>query len=124
MAQALQSTLAALLGPSGVEAGAGWRWGLGRSGWAQAHATNLEVFLEAVELEPVGEFEGTHVTALSVDFPLAISDDGAQVLEGVTGAQQFVPYPLPVAGQNGKWSRALKARSRPGRPRMPTGSGK
>ena len=30
LAQALQSTLAALLGPSGVEDGAGWRWGLGR----------------------------------------------------------------------------------------------
>ena len=73
------------MGPSGVEAGAGWRWGLGRSGWAQAHATNLEVFLEAVGLEQVGEFEGTHVTALSVDFALEISDDGAQVLEGVTG---------------------------------------
>jgi len=36
LAQALQSTLAALLGPSGVEDGAGWRWGLGRRGWAQA----------------------------------------------------------------------------------------
>jgi hypothetical protein len=34
----------------------------------------------------VGEFEGPDVTALSADFPLEISDDGAQVLEGVTGA--------------------------------------
>jgi uncharacterized protein YdeI (BOF family) len=50
-------------------------------------------------LEQVGEFEGTHVTALSVDFALEISDDSAQVLEGVTGAQQFVPHPFPVKGQ-------------------------
>jgi hypothetical protein len=50
-------------------------------------------------LEQVGEFEGAHVTALSVDFPLEISDDGAQVLEGVTRAQQFVPHPFPIEGQ-------------------------
>ena len=72
---------------------------MGAAGGAQAHATNLEVFLEAVGLEQVGEFEGTHVTALSVDFALEISDDSAQVLEGVTGAQQFVPHPFPVKGQ-------------------------
>ena len=70
----------------GVGEREGWRWGLGRRGWAQAHTANLEVFLEAVGLEQVGEFEGPDVTALSADFPLEISDDGAQVLEGGPGA--------------------------------------
>jgi len=50
---------------------------------AQAHTTDLEVFLEAVGLEEIREFEGSDVAALSADLPLQIGDDGAQVVEGV-----------------------------------------
>jgi hypothetical protein len=46
-------------------------------GHAQAHTTDLEVFLEAVGLEEVGEFEGADVAALSADLTLKIGDDGA-----------------------------------------------
>ncbi|HSX81984.1 MAG TPA: hypothetical protein VLQ80_25905 [Candidatus Saccharimonadia bacterium] len=68
-------------------------------GWAQAHPADLEVFLEAVWLEEIGKLEGAHVAALRLDFPLEISDDGAQVLEGVTCAQYFVPHAFAVKGQ-------------------------
>ena len=47
------------------------------------HPTNLEVFLEAVGLEEVGEFEGAHVAAPRPDFPLEVVDDPAQVRQGV-----------------------------------------
>jgi hypothetical protein len=64
-----------------------WRWGWGGTGWGwrpQAHATDLEVFLEAVGLEEVGEFEGADVAALGADLALQIEDDGAQILKRVT----------------------------------------
>jgi hypothetical protein len=47
----------------------------------QSHATDLEVFLEAVGLEEVGEFKGADVAALSADLPLQISDERAQIVE-------------------------------------------
>jgi hypothetical protein len=59
----------------------------------------LEVFLEAVGLEEVGEFEGADVAVLGADLPLKIEDDGAQILEGVAQPQQFIPHPFPVKGQ-------------------------
>ena len=66
---------------------------------AQPHAADLEVFLEAVGLKEVGEFEGADVAALRADFPLQIEDDGAQIWQGVAQAQQFIPHPFPVEGQ-------------------------
>jgi hypothetical protein len=49
-------------------------------------------------LEEVGEFEGADVAALGADLPLEIGDDGAQLLERVAQAQQFIPHPFPVEG--------------------------
>jgi hypothetical protein len=99
LAQALQGTLATLLLLSVRQ---GWRWrrgGLSWRGHPQAHPTDLEVFLEAVGLEEVGEFEGADVAALSADLPLEIGDHGAQILARVAQAQQLIPHPFPVKGQ-------------------------
>ena len=65
---------------------------------SQRDATDLEVFLEAVWLEKIGEFESAHVTALGADFALKIGNDSAQVCQGVTGAQEFIPHALTVKG--------------------------
>jgi hypothetical protein len=59
----------------------------------------LEIFLEAVGLEQVGEFEGADVAALGADLALKIGDDGAQILEAVAGAEQFVPEAFAVKAQ-------------------------
>jgi NifB/MoaA-like Fe-S oxidoreductase len=59
----------------------------------------LEVFLEAVGLEEIGEFESADVAVLGTDLPLKIEDDGAQILEGVAQTQQFIPHPFPVESQ-------------------------
>ena len=84
---------------AGVRAGAAGNGGgaLGRR--SQRDATDLEVFLEAVWLEKIGEFESAHVTALGADFALKIGNDSAQVCQGVTGAQEFIPHALTVKGQ-------------------------
>ena len=58
---------------------------LGRRRRAQTDATDLEVFLEAIRLEEIGEFEGADVTAIGADFALEIGEEGAQVVEGVAG---------------------------------------
>ena len=70
-----------------------------RRGRAQAHATDLEVFLEAVGLEEVGKFKGADVAALGADLPLEIGDDGAQIVERVTQAQQVEPHAFAVEAQ-------------------------
>ncbi len=49
---------------------------------------DLEVFLEAVRLGEVGEFEGADVAALGADLPLETGDDSAQIRERVAQAQE------------------------------------
>jgi hypothetical protein len=80
--------------------GEGWRgrrWGRGR--WFQADLADEEVFLKAIGLEEVGEFEGADVTAALPDLALQISDDPAQVLGGEAGPQPFIPLTLAVKAQ-------------------------
>jgi hypothetical protein len=60
---------------------------------------DLEVFLEAVGLEEVAQFEGADVTAAGADFALEVGDHGVEVLEGEASAQQLVPHPFAVIGQ-------------------------
>jgi len=92
----------ALTAPFLLGAVQGWSRRLWRLGWrrgSQAQAADLEVFLEAVGLEEVGEFEGADVAALSADFTLEVANDGTDVVEGVAGAEGFEPHPLAVEAQ-------------------------
>ena len=41
----------------------------------EANAADIEIFLEAIELEQVGEFQSADISALCTDFLLEISDD-------------------------------------------------
>ena len=59
----------------------------GRRWRAETKAADVEIFLETVGLEEMGEFEGTDVAALGADLTLEIADDGAQILERVAQAQ-------------------------------------
>jgi len=69
-----------------------WAWRLG----SETDAADVEVFLEAVELEEIGEFEGADVATGMADFPLKIAHDLGQVSEGKAGAEELEPEPLPV----------------------------
>ena len=51
----------------------GRRWGRGRGRRFQPHAADVEVFLEAIGLEQVGELEGADVAAAFADFALQVS---------------------------------------------------
>jgi hypothetical protein len=49
---------------------------LGMRDWRlETHAADIEIFLEAIELEEVGEFQSADISALCTDFLLEISDD-------------------------------------------------
>ena len=99
MAQLRQGVLTATL-LFGRRAAWGEGEGFGVRGFGpEAKAADIEIFLETVGLEQVGEFEGADVAAPSPDLTLKIGDDGAQILEGVAQAQQFIPHPFPVKGQ-------------------------
>jgi hypothetical protein len=41
----------------------------------ETNAADIEIFLEAIELEEVGEFQSADISALCTDFLLEISDD-------------------------------------------------
>ena len=79
-------------------AGGGWDGGSG-FGATQTHPTDLEVFFETVGLEKIGELESADVAMSGSDFALQIDNDGAQVFQGVTGPQQFIPQAFSVKGQ-------------------------
>jgi len=84
--------LAALFAELGAEAGLlilEWRGSLGVR--FESEAADLEVFLEAIGLKQVREFESTDVATAVADFALEISNDLTEVLEGDAGAEQFVP---------------------------------
>ena len=49
---------------------------VGMWGWRlETNAADIEIFLEAIELEEVGEFQSADISALCTDFLLEISDD-------------------------------------------------
>src|SRR2546425_11677515 len=100
MAQLRQGLLpAALLLVRRAACGQGeGRLGARRLG-SETKVADVEIFLEAVRLEEVGEFESADVAALSADLTLEVGDDGAQILERVAQAQQFIPAPFPVKAQ-------------------------
>ena len=41
----------------------------------ETNAADIEIFLEAIELEEVGEFQSADISALCTDFLFEISDD-------------------------------------------------
>ena len=70
-----------------------------RSRRFQTHASDIEVFLEAIGLQQIGEFERADVTPALTDFTLEVSDDPAQVLQGKARPQPLIPLPFPVKAQ-------------------------
>jgi len=59
----------------------------------------LRSFLEAIELQEVGEFESTDISALGADFLLEISDYTLQVFSAEAGAEELIPEPFAIEAQ-------------------------
>jgi hypothetical protein len=97
--QTVEGMLAAVFTLSGV---GGWRgcwWWRGFRRGTKAEAGDLEIFFEAIGLEEVGEFEGTDIATALADFALEVGDDGGQIVQGMTGTEQFEPESFPVVTQ-------------------------
>ena len=67
--------------------------------WFEPHTADVEVFLEVIQLEEVGEFEGADVAPGVADFPLEIAHHADQVGAGKARAGELKPEPLPVKTQ-------------------------
>ena len=70
-----------------------------RSGRAQAHATDMKIFLEAIRLKEIGELERADVATLGPDFTLEIANNRAQVIQRIAGPQEFKPHAFALESQ-------------------------
>lgn len=70
-----------------------WRWR------TQSDPADGEIFLEAVGLKEVGELEGADIAAAGPDLALEVGDEMTEVVEGVTGAQEFEPQSFAVVAE-------------------------
>jgi hypothetical protein len=62
-------------------------------------AANVKIFLEAIELEEVGEFECADISALCTDLLLEIGDHALQVFSAEAGAKELIPEPFAIEAQ-------------------------
>ena len=72
------------------------RWSRGARRRLQAHAADVEVFLEAIGLEEIGEFESADVAPAGTDLALEVAPDAADILLAEAGAQELVPEAFTV----------------------------
>jgi hypothetical protein len=73
---------------------------IGTRGWRlETDVANVEIFLEAIELEEVGEFEGADISALCTDFLLEIGDHALQIFSAEAGTEELIPEPFAIEAQ-------------------------
>jgi hypothetical protein len=70
-----------------------------RGGWLETDAADVEIFLEAIKLQEVGEFESADISALCMDFLLEISHYALQVCGTEAGAEELIPEPFAIEAQ-------------------------
>ena len=81
-----------------------WRWlgcRLGRpKRGLETHGTDIQIFLETVQLQEVGKLERADVSALGADFLLEISNHALEVSGTEAGAEELIPEPLAIEAQS------------------------
>src|SRR5216684_3178947 len=78
----------------------GGRRSLGRRfGRVELNAADIQIFLETVELEEVGELESSDISASLADFPLEIADNSLEIGFVEPGVEELIPEPLPIKAQ-------------------------
>ena len=63
---------------------------------SEPNTADVEIFLEAVQLEEIGQFERPDIAARMTDFLLEVTDDLDQMVPGKAATQELIPKPLPV----------------------------
>ena len=71
----------------------------GRFGWMELNPADVEVLLEAVGLEEVGEFQGPDIPAALPDFTLEVADDPLDIALVESRLEKLVPQALPIKAQ-------------------------
>ena len=78
-------------------------WMDGRIGtWAcglESDAADVEIFLEAIELQEVREFQRADISALCTDFLLEIGEHALQVFSAEAGTEELIPEPFAIEAQ-------------------------
>jgi hypothetical protein len=73
---------------------------MGRRGRGfETDAADVKIFLEAIELQEVGEFESADISALCTYFLLEISDYALQVCGTEAGTEELIPEPFAIEAQ-------------------------
>ena len=73
---------------------------IGRRGYGlETDAADVKIFLEAIELVEIGEFQCADISAFSTDFLLEISDHALQVFSAETGAEELIPESFAIEAQ-------------------------
>ena len=65
----------------------------------ETNAADIEIFLETIELEEVGELQSADISALCTDFLLKISDYALQVCGTEAGTEELIPEPFAIEAQ-------------------------
>jgi hypothetical protein len=65
----------------------------------ETDVADVKIFLEAIELEEVGEFESADISALCTYFLLEISDYALQVCGIEAGMEELIPEPFAIEAQ-------------------------
>ena len=65
----------------------------------ETDAADVEIFLEAIELQEVGEFQRADISALGTDFLLEIGQYAFQVFSAEAGAEELIPEPFAIEAQ-------------------------
>src|SRR4029077_4120035 len=65
----------------------------------ETDASDVKIFLEAIELVEIGEFQCADISAFSTDFLLEISDHALQVFSAEAGAEELIPESFAIEAQ-------------------------
>ena len=100
LGQDFQGAPPARLGLLGIERGLGTgrsgAWGFGR---VELNAADIEILLEAIDLEEIGELEGADVSASLADFALEIADDALKIRLVEARVEELIPEPFSIKAQ-------------------------
>ena len=65
----------------------------------KSDVANVKIFLEAIELQEVGEFECADISALCTDLLLEIGEHALQILSAEAGTEELIPEPFAIEAQ-------------------------
>ena len=75
------------------------RGGAGGFGRVELNLADIQILLEAVELQEIGELESSDIPASLPNLPLEVTDDFLEIGFGEAGVEELIPEPFPIKAQ-------------------------